>query len=42
MLDLKWVRDHLEETRTFLKNRNHSCDLDGRMQVEVTPTRVEG
>ena len=42
MLDLKWVRDHLEETRTFLKNRNHSFDLDGLMQVEERRRSVLG
>lgn len=34
MLDLKFVRDHLEVVQTMLKNRNNSLSLDGFTDLE--------
>jgi seryl-tRNA synthetase len=34
MLDLKWIRDNLEEVKTFLKNRNNDFDLAALMNLD--------
>lgn len=35
MLDIKWIRDNVEEVRTMLKNRNNSFDLDEFLGIDV-------
>ena len=34
MLDIKFVRDHLDEVRTMLKNRQNNMSLDGFAELE--------
>ncbi|MHB0977492.1 MAG: serine--tRNA ligase [Candidatus Aquicultorales bacterium] len=40
MLDIKWVREHIEETEQALSDRNAKVDLDGFIKLEAERRRL--